>query len=107
MGARTVDQFPLGDLTFRESGRIKNLPSQVQSFIVVPKRLAKALPALSSESIQIVALGDDKPRSVEIIARIDVVGPVEFNDLQVLGSNAPVVEPKASQSKPSHEEEKL
>lgn len=107
MGARTVDQFPLGVLTFSESGRIKNLPSQVQSFIVVPKRLAKALPALSSESIQIVALGDDKPRSVEIIARIDVVGPVEFNDLQVLGSNAPVVEPKASQSKPSHEEEKL
>jgi hypothetical protein len=107
MGARTVDQFPLGVLSFSEAGRIKNLPSQVQSFVVVPKRLAKALPALSSDSIQIVPLGDDKPRSVEIIARIDVVGPIDFNDLQLLGSNQVPREPAAPRTKPVQDEEKL
>lgn len=107
MGAKTVDQFPLGVLTFSESGRLKNLPSQVQSFVVVPKRLAKALPTLSSESIQIVSLGDDKPRSVEIIARIDVVGPVDFDDLQVLGATTSAAQPKAAATKSPVEEEKL
>jgi hypothetical protein len=107
MGARTVDQFPLGVLSFSEAGRIKNLPSQVQSYVVVPKRLAKALPALSSDSIQIVPLGDDKPRSVEIIARIDVVGPIDFNDLQLLGSNQAARVPAAQKTKPAQDEEKL
>jgi uncharacterized cupredoxin-like copper-binding protein len=107
LGARTVDQFPLGVLTFSEAGRLKNLPSQVQSFVVVPKRLAKALPSLSSDSIQVVPLGDDKPHSVEIIARIDVVGPVEFNDLQVLSSNKVPAEPSQPSTKKMVEEEKL
>ena len=107
MGAKTIDQFPLGVLTFSEAGRLKGLAAQVQTFVVVPKRLSKALPAIHSDSIQVVPLGDDKPRSVEIIARIDVVGPVDFADLQVLSTaNAPK-EPKIAPTKVEREEEKL
>jgi len=107
LGAKTVSQFPLGVLTFSASGRKKDRPAQVQSYVVVPKRLAKALPALSSDSIQIVPLGDDKPRSVEIIARIDVVGPIDFDDLQLLGSDQVPREPASPRTKPVQDEEKL
>jgi hypothetical protein len=107
MGAKTIDQFPLGPLTFTPAGRQEGFAAKVQTFVVVPKRLANALPAIHSESIQIVPLGDDKPRSVEIIARIDVVGPIEFKYLQVLSSaNAPR-EPKIAPTKVEREEEKL
>ena len=107
LGAKTVEQFPLGVLTFSISGRNKELPAQVKSYVAVPKRLVKALPALASDSIQVVPLGDDKPRSVEIIVRIDVVGPIEFGDLHLLGDNASETELKARSMKPVPEEERL
>jgi hypothetical protein len=94
LGAGNVNQFPLGVLTFAESSRIKNLHSNVKSYVVVPKRLAGALPPIVSDSIEVVALGDDKPRPVEIIARVDVVGPVDFSDIQVLGMEAKAKAPK-------------
>lgn len=107
LGAKSVDQFPLGVLTFSEAGRLANLPSKVRTFIAVPKRLAGSLPSLTSDSIEIVPLGDDKPHAVEIIARIDVVGPVEFGDLQLLSANPlPTGETPVS-AKAKQEEETL
>jgi hypothetical protein len=85
LGADSVDESPLGVLSFTEEGRMKNLPSKVQSFVLVPKRLAKALPNISSDKITVVPLGDDRPRSLEIIARVDVVGPADLSSIAVLG----------------------
>lgn len=86
LGADTVDMSPLGVLSFSEEGRMKNLPAKVQSFVLVPKRLEKTLPPISSESISVVPLGDDRPRSLEIISRIDVVGPVDLETVALLAS---------------------
>jgi len=85
LGADSVDESPLGVLSFTEEGRMKKLPSKVQSFVLVPKRLAKALPNISSDKITVVPLGDDRPRSLEIIARVDVVGPADLSSIAVLG----------------------
>jgi hypothetical protein len=95
LGADSVDKSPLGVLSFTEEGRMKNLPSKVQSYVLVPKRLEKALPNISSESITVVPLGDDRPRSLEIIARIDVVGPADFSSVALLGgiTSAPATAP--------------
>jgi chemotaxis protein histidine kinase CheA len=100
LGADSVDKSPLGVLSFTEEGRMKNLPSKVQSYVLVPKRLEKALPNISSESITVVPLGDDRPRSLEIIARIDVVGPADFSAVALLGgiTSAPL---KAAAPKPT------
>ena len=88
LGADSVDESPLGVLSFTEEGRMKNLPSKVQSFVLVPKRLEKSLPNISSDRINVVPLGDDRPRSLEIIARIDVVGPADLGSVALLGASA-------------------
>jgi hypothetical protein len=88
LGADSVDETPLGVLSFTEEGRMKNWPSKVQSFVLVPKRLEKSLPHISSERITVVPLGDDSPRSLEIIARIDVVGPADLSSVALLGESA-------------------
>jgi len=88
LGADSVDETPLGVLSFTEEGRMKNWPSKVQSFILVPKRLERSLPHISSERITVVPLGDDSPRSLEIIARIDVVGPADLSSVALLGDSA-------------------
>jgi len=88
LGADSVDESPLGVLSFTEEGRMKNWPSKVQSYVLVPRRLEKSLPNISSERITIVPLGDDRPRSLEIIARIDVVGPAELSAVALLGASA-------------------
>lgn len=88
LGADSVDETPLGVLSFTEEGRMKNWPSKVQSFVLVPKRLEKSLPHISSDRIAVVPLGDDRPRSLEIIARIDVVGPADLSSVALLGESA-------------------
>jgi hypothetical protein len=88
LGTDSVDETPLGVLSFTEEGRMKNWPSKVQSFVLVPKRLEKSLPHISSDRISVVPLGDDRPRSLEIIARIDVVGPADLNSVALLGESA-------------------
>jgi hypothetical protein len=88
LGADSVDESPLGVLSFTEEGRMKNLPSKVQSYVLVPKRLEKSLPNISSDRISVVPLGDDRPRSLEIIARIDVVGPADLGSVALLGASA-------------------
>jgi hypothetical protein len=107
LGADSVDKSPLGVLSFTEEGRMKNLPSKVQSYVLVPKRLEKALPNISSESITVVPLGDDRPRSLEIIARIDVVGPADFSSVALLGgiTSAPATAPSPKPKTVEVEEE--
>jgi hypothetical protein len=108
LGADSVDKSPLGVLTFTEEGRMKNLPSKVQSYVLVPKRLEKALPNISSDSITVVPLGDDRPRSLEIIARIDVVGPAEFSAVALLAGATPTSSTtQEKKAKPAQIDEEL
>jgi len=107
LGADSVDESPLGVLSFTEEGRMKNLPSKVQSFVLVPKRLSKVLPNITSERITIVPLGDDRPRSLEIIARIDVVGPADLSSIAVLATGSVRKETTGTKRSVSEIEEEL
>ena len=88
LGAESVVESPLGNLSFTSVGQVKELHQEVRSYVLVPKRLEKTLPSISSDRITVVPLGDDLPRSLEIIARIDVVGPVDQGFVALLGATS-------------------
>lgn len=87
LGTDEVSQPPMGILSFTESGRVKRVQENPNSFIIVPKRLLNALPQIKSERVSVVGVGDESAKSVEIIARFDVVGPLDPQDVAVLGIN--------------------
>lgn len=105
LGADSLDLAPIGVLAFNQEGRMRNIASNVQSFVVVPRRLESTLPRISSDKIQVVPVGDDKPRPVEMIARVDVVGPVDLSTLTLFESKAADVYPRQSSTMASLEEE--
>jgi hypothetical protein len=85
LGGDSIEQVPLGALTFTTAGRTSRAGQDPKSHILVPNRLGEALPHIASpEKVEVNLVGDDKPRAVEIMARIDVSGPVEFLDLALL-----------------------
>jgi hypothetical protein len=92
LGTDEVAQPPMGILNFSDKGQINRVQENPSSFVITPRRLADALPAISSNSVRLVPVGDDKARAVEIIARVDVVGPLPFDDIAVLagGSHVPL-----------------
>ena len=92
LGTEEVAQPPMGILNFSDKGQINRVQENPSSFVITPRRLADALPAISSNSVRLVPVGDDKARAVEIIARVDVVGPLPFDDIAVLagGSHGPI-----------------
>jgi hypothetical protein len=74
------------------------------SFIVTPKRLYSSLPPSQSERISVVPVGDEKPRAVEIIVRVDVVGPLSFDQIALLSGDSPVNTEQATSSWESEQE---
>jgi hypothetical protein len=84
LGTDEVAQPPMGILNFSEKGRISRVQEDPASFIITPKRLFGSLPPTRSEKIVIVPVGDEKSRAVEIIARVDVVGPIAFDQIALL-----------------------
>lgn len=105
LGADSLDLAPIGVLAFNQEGRMRNIASNVQSYVVVPRRLEATLPNISSDKIQIVPVGDDKPRPVEMIARVDVVGPVDLSTLTLFDNGADAVIPRQGSTLASLEEE--
>ena len=104
LGTDEVAQPPMGILNFSEKGRISRVQEDPSSFIITPKRLYSSLPPAQSEKISIVAVGDEKARAVEIIARVDVVGPLSFDQIALLSGDSPaVVEQVASSWEPEEE----
>jgi hypothetical protein len=51
-----------------------------------------------------VAVGDEKARAVEIIARVDVVGPLSFDQIALLSGDSPIVVEQATSSWEPEEE---
>lgn len=87
LGTDEVSQPPMGILSFTDSGRVNRVQENPRSFIIVPKRLLNSLPTIKSERVSVVGVGDGSAKSVEIIARFDVVGPLDPQDVAVLGIN--------------------
>jgi hypothetical protein len=88
LGTDEVAQPPMGILNFSEKGRISRVQEDPDSFIITPKRLFGSLPPTRSEKIVIVPVGDEKSRAVEIIARVDVVGPLAFDQIALLSGES-------------------
>ena len=88
LGTDEVAQPPMGILNFSEKGQINRVQEKPSSYIITPRRLADALPSISSSSVRLVPVGDDKARAVEIIARVDVVGPLSFDEIAVLSDGS-------------------
>lgn len=104
LGTDEVAQPPMGILNFSEKGRISRVQEDPSSFIITPKRLYSSLPPNKSDKISIVPVGDEKARAVEIIARVDVVGPLSFDQIALLSGDSPVAsEQKTSSWEPEEE----
>jgi hypothetical protein len=104
LGTDEVAQPPMGILNFSEKGRISRVQEDPSSFIITPKRLYSSLPPTKSDKISIVPVGDEKARAVEIIARVDVVGPLSFDQIALLSDHSAVAaEQTASSWEPEEE----
>jgi hypothetical protein len=104
LGTDEVAQPPMGILNFSEKGRISRVQEDPSSFIITPKRLYSSLPPTKSDKISIVPVGDEKARAVEIIARVDVVGPLSFDQIALLSGDSPAsAEPTISSWEPEEE----
>ena len=91
LGTDEIVQPPISILNFSDKGRLSRGAESPATFIITPKRLVGALPASRSDSITIIPVGDNKARSVELIARVDIAGPLEVEMLKVLsGGEQPV-----------------
>jgi len=84
LGTDEILQPPISILNFSDKGRLSRGAESPATFIITPKRLVGALPPSRSDSITIIPVGDNKARSVELIARVDIAGPLESEMLQVL-----------------------
>jgi hypothetical protein len=91
LGTDEIVQPPISILNFSDKGRLSRGAESPATFIITPKRLVGALPASRSDSITIIPVGDNKARSVELIARVDIAGPLEAEMLRVLsGGEQPI-----------------
>jgi len=104
LGTDEVAQPPMGILNFSEKGRISRVQEDPSSFIITPKRLFSSLPPAKSDKISIVPVGDEKARAVEIIARVDVVGPLSFDQIALLSGDSPATPEQTTSSWEPEEE---
>lgn len=104
-GIDVIEQAVLGVLSFTESGRLGNLPKESMSYIITPVRLESSLPKSNSEKVVIKSVGDAKSRPVEIIARVDVVGPIEFEKTTLFRDSAVPQTKNTDRSMSSKDEE--
>lgn len=85
LGYEEVMQPPLSTMTFTDEGALAKDPESAQTHILIPERLKASAPSPKSDSVKIHALPDQgKSRSVELIVRLDVVGPVPFGHVRMV-----------------------
>ena len=95
-----VSEAPLSTLTFTDEGSLARDPESAETHILIPERIAASAPDTSSTPSHIHALPDQgSGRSVELIVRMDVVGPVPFSHVRMVESatispirSAPIVD---------------
>lgn len=86
LGTEEIVQPPLSILNFTPQGQMNKVGEDPRTFVLIPQRLADALPASDDSDIQMVPVNDDSSRPVEIIARVDVAGPVQASSLRLFSS---------------------
>lgn len=85
LGYEEVAQPPLSTMTFTDEGALAKDPESAQTHVLIPERLKASAPKPQSDSVKIHALPDQgKSRSVELIVRFDVVGPVPFGHVRMV-----------------------
>ena len=87
LGTDDIIQPPLSILNFTPDGQMNKVGESPKSFVLIPQRLADALPGEVSDSVNLVPVTDNSSRAVEIIARVDVVGPIKPGDIRLLSPN--------------------
>lgn len=89
LGYDDVVQPPLSTMTFTDEGLLAKAPESAQTHILIPERLKASAPSPASESVTIHPLADSGTgRSVELIVRLDVVGPVPFSHVRMVENAA-------------------
>ncbi|MCF8522748.1 MAG: hypothetical protein K9G08_03165 [Pontimonas sp.] len=89
LGYDDVAQPPLSTMTFADEGLLAKAPESAQTHILMPERLKASAPSPASESVTIHPLADSGTgRSVELIVRLDVVGPVPFTHVRMVENAA-------------------
>lgn len=85
LGYEDVAQPPLSTMTFTDEGALARDPESAETHILIPERLKASAPQPLSETIKIHPLADSGTgRSVELIVRLDVVGPVPFTHVRMV-----------------------
>ena len=85
LGYEEVSQPPLSTMTFTDEGALAKAPESAQTHVLIPERLKASAPTPQSDSVTIHPLPDQgKSRSVELIVRLDVVGPVPFDHVRMV-----------------------
>ena len=85
LGYDEVMQPPLSTMTFTDEGALAKSPQSAQTHVLIPERLKASAPKSQSDTVEIHALPDQgKSRSVELIVRLDVVGPLPFSHVRMV-----------------------
>jgi len=84
LGTDEIVQPPLSVLNFTPEGQMNKAGEKPQTFVLIPQRLADALPKDVGSSVSMVPVSDHSARPVEIIARMDVAGPLDPSALRLL-----------------------
>lgn len=89
LGYDDIVQPPLSTMTFTDEGLLAKAPESAQTHVLIPERLKASAPTPASESVTIHPLADSGTgRSVELIVRLDVVGPVPFTHVRMVENAA-------------------
>lgn len=76
LGTEEIVQPPLSILNFTPAGQMEKIGEVPRTFVLIPQRLADAMPPNDDSGIKMVPVTDNSARPVEIIARVDVAGPL-------------------------------
>jgi hypothetical protein len=83
LGTEEIVQPPLSILNFTPEGQMEKAGEDPRTFVLIPQRLADALPHNDDSDINMVPITDNSARPVEIIARVDVAGPLSSSSLRL------------------------
>ena len=84
LGAGEIVQPPLSILNFTPEGQMEKAGESPTTFVLIPQRLAEAIPESAQKGIQLVPVSDNSSRPVEIIARIDVTEAIGGSRVRLL-----------------------
>jgi|AntAceMinimDraft_1070359.scaffolds.fasta_scaffold00687_16 hypothetical protein len=84
LGAGEIVQPPLSILNFTPEGQMEKAGETPTTFVLIPQRLAEAIPESAQKGIQLVPVSDNSSRPVEIIARIDVTEAIGASRVRLL-----------------------